>query len=242
MNIEQIIKKISALAASLVIFFMASGMYLSFKGFNFNDKGELVLMRQAYAQDYSAPQALKLPSTYVMPNAHVIGDPQAPITIYEYSSFGCFHCADFHLQTLPKLKQEFIDNGSVRLVFVSFPIDRTSMNAALLAECMPADKYFAFADLLFKKQREWGMARDPEKVLLQYAALSGLGSEKAKACLKNDEMAREILENRQNGMTQIGIQGTPSFVIRSADGFELLQGAQSTDNFRKLLMEKTTKK
>ena len=239
MKFENFIKNTSAIIAAIVVFFMAGGFYLSVKGFVMNPDGSIVLMPQAMANDMD--QNPVIPDNMVLPDEHVIGSKNAPVTIYEYSSFGCYHCADFHLDVLPELKKEFVDKGILRIVFVPFPIDKPSMDAALIAECMPNDKYFAFADLLFKKQREWGLARNHQKVLKQYAALSGLGSEKAEACLNNDDEAREILMNRQNGITQLGIQGTPSFVVSYKGQNELLQGMQSFESLSKIIEQKISK-
>lgn len=233
MKFESVVRNLSQFAAAVVIFFMAGGMYLSSKGFVINENGDIVLVPAARAQDDFVPPVI--PDNYAFPHKHSLGAADAPVTLYEYSSFGCSHCADFHLNTMPQLKEEFIDKGLLRLVFVPFPIDKSSMNAALLAECVDEDKYFSFVEVLFKKQREWGMARNPNKVLKQYAALSGLPKEKANACLKNDDNAREILSDRQNGLTQLGIQGTPSFVIAANGKSEMIPGVQSYDGFKALI-------
>lgn len=238
MKLEKIIKDVSSFIAAVVIFLMAGGMYLSAKGFEMLDDGSIVLMNQAYAQENAAKEQPVIPDNYVFPSEHSEGSADAPVTLYEYSSFGCSHCADFHLNTLPLLKEKYVKEGKLRLVFVPFPIDRDSMSAALLGECMPADKYMAFADLMFKKQREWGLSRNPEKVLKQYAALSGLNSSKAEACLHNDDVAREILLNRQNGITQLGIQGTPSFVVSHKGKNELLGGAMTFENISRIIDSK----
>ena len=237
MKFEKFIKNTSAFVAAMVVFFLVGGFYLSMKGFVMNPDGSIVLMPQAMAKD--AVQTI--PDNIVLPEEHVIGSKNAPVTIYEYSSFGCYHCADFHLDVLPELKKEFVDKGVLKVVFVPFPIDKASMDAALLAECMPKDKYFAFVDLLFKKQREWGLARNPQKVLKQYAALSGINSEKADICLNNDDEAREILMNRQNGISQLGIQGTPSFVISYKGQNELIPGMQSLESFSNIIKQKISK-
>ena len=240
MSFERIIKNLSGLVAAVVIFFMAGGMYLSSKGFEMMDDGSIVLVQPAAAQsEITVPE---IPDNYVLPDEHSIGSKDAPVALYEYSSFGCSHCADFHLHTLPKLKADFVDKGLVRLVFVPFPIDKSSMNAALLAECVDEDKYFAFVNVLFKKQREWGLARNPDKVLKQYAALSGLSQDKAEACLKNDDNAREILLNRQNGLSQLGIQGTPSFVISSQGHNEMIPGVRSYEDFKSIIESKLADK
>ena len=237
MKFERIIKNLSSLVAAVVIFFMAGGMYLSSKGFEMTEDGNIVLVQPAAAQE-DLTNLPDIPDNFVLPDEHSIGDKNAPVTLYEYSSFGCSHCADFHLHTLPKLKEQFVDQGKLRIVFVPFPIDRESMNAALLAECVDEDKYFPFVDVLFKKQREWGLSRNPDKVLKQYAALSGLSQEKAELCLKNDDNAREILSNRQNGISQLGIQGTPSFVISSQGKSEMLPGVHSYESFAALIEDR----
>ncbi|MBE6459113.1 MAG: DsbA family protein [Alphaproteobacteria bacterium] len=237
MKLEKIIKSISSFVAMVVIFLMAGGMYLSFKGFEMLDDGSIVLMNQAYAQDV-VKELPVIPDNYVFPDKHSEGAADAPITLYEYSSFGCSHCADFHLGTLPQLKEKYVKEGKLRLVFVPFPIDKSSMDAALLGECMPEDKYMAFVDLMFKKQREWGLSRNPEKVLKQYAALSGLSNAKADACLHDDDVARDILFNRQNGITQLGIEGTPSFVISYKGKSEMLGGAMTFENISNIIDNK----
>lgn len=240
MKFEDFIKNSSALIAGCVVFFMAAGMYLSAKGFEMDNNGNIILMRQAHAQE-AVPQRKEIDANLAMPEEHALGEKDAPVTIYEYSSFGCFHCADFHLDVLPKVKAEYIDKGLARVVFVPFPIDKPSMDAALLAECVDDDKYFAFAEVLFKQQHDWGMSRDPQKVLIQYAALSGLDNEKAKLCLKDDNQAREILGNRQNGISVLGIQGTPSFVISDKNGKELIPGISSFDQINDILAQRLEK-
>lgn len=240
MKFEDFIKNISSTIAGLAVFLLAAGMYLTAKGFVMDGNGNIVLVSQAQAQE-PALQKKELDTNLALPEDHVIGKSDAPITVYEYSSFGCFHCADFHLDVLPKVKSDYIDKGLVRVVFVPFPIDKPSMDAALLAECVSQDKYFAFADVLFEQQRNWGMARDPQKALIQYAALSGLDNERAKLCLKDDNKAREILGNRQNGISVLGIQGTPSFIISDKNGKELIPGISTFEQIDAILAQRLKK-
>ena len=236
MKFENIVKSISSTLAAIMVYLIAAGMYLSFKGFVF-ENGEITLATPAQAQEI-VQQGKELPADMALPENHIMGQKNAPITIYEYSSFGCFHCADFHLQTLPELKKKYIDKGLVKLSFVPFPIDKPSMSAALLAECVAPQKYFSFAEVLFKKQRDWGLSRNPENVLRQYAALSGVGADRAEACLHNDDKARDILEIRQDGITQLGIQGTPSFVIADKNGKQLYSGIMSLAKFEEIIAQK----
>ncbi|MBQ9732004.1 MAG: DsbA family protein [Alphaproteobacteria bacterium] len=242
MNFERIIKTISGLIAGVVVFFMAGGVYLSSKGFVFQDDGSIVLVAPAAAQDETAYTPPSIPDNIVLPTEHSEGKADAPVTLYEYSSFGCSHCADFHLGVLPELKKEFVDTGLLRVVFVPFPLDKNSMSAALVAECVPEDKYFEFINLLFKKQRDWELSRDPEKVIKQYATLNGLPAEDADKCLHNDDNAREILSNRQNGIAQLGIRGTPTFIISYNGHFEQVVNDYSLDAFKDLIVSKLPKK
>lgn len=240
---EKIIKNLSATIAAVVVFFIVGGMYLSGKGFVMQDNGEIVLVPSAVAQEGTGVSQLPvIPDNLVLPGEHSLGKEDAPVVLYEYSSFGCSHCADFHLQVLPKIKKEYIDKGLVKLVFVPFPIDKASMDGALLAECAAEDKYFDFIDILFKKQRAWKLSRDSQKVLKQFATLSGVAADQADACLRNDDTAREILSNRQNARSLLGIQGTPSFVISVGGKNELISGYRLYDDFKAIIDAKMPEK
>ena len=179
MTFENIIKRVSQVLAAAFMFLMADGFYLSQKGFNWVD-GSLVLVKPAEASVPAAAGGV-VPSRFEMNAVHVLGSADAPVTIYEFSSLGCSHCADFHLNMLPELKKDYIDSGKVKLVFADFPIDAKSMKGAMLARCMPADKYFDFLSLLFKKQLTWGLSFKTEKLLTSYAELEGLSAEKGES-------------------------------------------------------------
>ncbi len=232
MTFEQIIKKVSATVSAIAVFLMVGFLYLNAKGFDWDENGNFVLVNQAMAAENEVSPQKDIPLDYAFPQDHVLGENTAPVVLYEYSSFGCFHCADFHLEVLPQIKQEYIDKGLVKLVFVPLPLDKNSMDAALLSECVEQDKYFEFINVLFKKQRDWQMAFNPQKVLTQYAALSGVGNEKASACLKDDKTAARILKDRQSGLSDLGISGTPSFVVSSAKANKLIPGLVSLEAFK----------
>ncbi len=234
MKFENIIKSISSIISGIIVFLVAGGFYLSSKGFEIDDNGNIVLIKRVNAAETTSSYK-EIPSNYAFPQDHVFGNKDAPVTLYEYSSFGCFHCADFHLEVLPLIKREYVDKGNVKVIFVPLPLDKPSMDAALLAECVEKDKYFSFVDVLFKKQRDWGMAFNPQKVLMQYAALSGVSNDKAMNCLKDDKTAARILQDRQSGLKDLGIEGTPSFVVSSKSGNELVAGFRSFDDFKAII-------
>ncbi|MFV0626278.1 MAG: thioredoxin domain-containing protein [Alphaproteobacteria bacterium] len=228
MSFERNIKRISGFAAAFIIFFLASGTYLSLKGFEMSPDGKIALVNEAIAEPEAKTEAkAEKPLNVVINNEkqHVLGNPDAPVTIYEYSSFGCSHCAAFHVFTLPYIKKDFIDTGKVKLIFVDFPLDKRSMQASLLSYCIPANDYFDYLTLIFKKQREWSMGFNPEKNFIEYAGLFGVSKEKAQACLKNEDIQTEIMSKRQNAIKELNIQGTPAFLVTNGLQQELMQGA-----------------
>ena len=95
----------------------------------------------------------------VLPTDHVLGDPKAPITLIEYASFTCPHCAHFHTQILPEIKKKWIDTGKVKLIYRDFPLDQVAAKAAQIAECTPGDRYFGVIDLIFRGQPQWRRRR-----------------------------------------------------------------------------------
>lgn len=233
MKFEKIVKTISAWAAGLAVFFLASGYYLSAKGFVSDGQGGFVLMRQAQAKPAVDESSIK---AMALPQRPVLGNADAPVTLYEYSSFGCFHCADFHLKTLPKLKKDYIEKGLLKVMFVDFPLDKKSMRASLVSRCVAPEKYHSFLDLVFRKQRDWSLSSRYETVLSQYAALSGLSNEDLEKCLAdNEKSANQIMADRQNAIESLGIQGTPSFLIVNRTDREVLYGVPSYDDLRQLL-------
>lgn len=143
----------------------------------------------------------------------VLGEPSATVTIVEYASLTCLHCAAFHNDVLPKLKASYIDSGKVRLVYRDFPLDRFALAASMLARCAGRDRYFNFLHMLFRDQPRWSRARDPMRALGQIARLGGLGSKKFDACLKDQKLQTAILKQRLEGSQTFQINSTPTLII-----------------------------
>lgn len=231
--LENVIKKLSAVVATIIVWSLCCGFYLSMKGFEYDENGGFILKNVKAAEAENEVVDNIVPLNFAFPQDHVFGDKNAPVTIYEYSSFGCFHCAEFHVDVLPALKKEYVDSGKVKLVFVPLPTDKISMEAALLAECVKNDKYFEFVDLLFKKQRDWTLAFNPTKKLKQYAGLSGVAQDDV--CLKNDEKATRILKDRQDALLMLKIKGTPAFVIASKKKNTLVMGYKTFEELSSII-------
>lgn len=145
---------------------------------------------------------------------HIIGDPGAPVTIIEYASMTCPHCARFHGEILPELTRDYVDTGKVRIVFRDFPLDGHALRAAALAECAGPQRYFGFVDVLFRTQSEWTGAADPIIALGRIARLGGMDEAAFSACLADKPLLNAILVERGVGEQQFGINSTPSFVIQ----------------------------
>lgn len=159
----------------------------------------------------------------------VLGDPKAPVTILDYSSMTCPHCAHFHTDILPKIKEKYIDTGKVKLVFRDFPFDQAALRASQLARCAPAERYFPLLDVLFKSQGQWARAADPTKALAQYGKLAGMGQETIDSCFADNGLADGILGIRMTGEKQHKVEATPTFVLN--DGKDRIEGAQSFETF-----------
>jgi len=143
----------------------------------------------------------------------VIGNAEAPITIIEYASLTCPHCATFHAETLPQIKKEWIETGKAKLIYRDFPLDKYAASAAMIARCAPEDKYFIFLNAFYAQQKNWSRADDPVRVLTQLAGLGGMSKDDVDACLANEELQDAILQMRLDGQMEYGINSTPSFVI-----------------------------
>jgi len=160
----------------------------------------------------------------VQPGDHVLGDPNAAVSLIEYASFTCPHCAHFHTQVLPELKKKWIDTGKVKLIYRDFPLDQVAAQAAQIAECAGNDRYFGVIDLIFRGQPTWATASDPIAELAKPLRIAGLGEKEIKACLANEAKANEVVADRRGGET-LGVNSTPTLFI---DG-QMYSGARSVE-------------
>lgn len=142
-----------------------------------------------------------------------LGKEDAPVTMIEYASLTCPHCAVFHEKTLPGLQEKYIDTGKLKLVFREFPFDPRAFAGFMLARCAPKEFYFPMIDVLFKQQSQWSRAQDPRGPLLQIAKLAGFTQESFEACLKNQEILDNVNAVKNKAANQYGVNATPFFFI-----------------------------
>ena len=174
-------------------------------------------------------------------NNPVIGNPDAQITIIEFSDFQCPFCAKFHMQTLPTIMDEYINKGTVKLVFRDFPIQSIHPNAvpaSIAAECANEQGEFEqMYHMLFEKQKEWSNLETAYAITAfnQYASELQLNEEKFDSCIKNVKYIEEVQKDLDDGRT-FGVTGTPGFFIGNEKiGFVELKGAQPFESFKKVI-------
>lgn len=161
----------------------------------------------------------------------VLGDRDAPVTMIEYSSLTCPHCAHFHTDVLPRIKKEYIDTGKVKLVLRDFPLNQPALIAAQIAHCVPEDRYFGFVSVLFETQAAWAISEDPAAALSKTARLAGLSQAQIDACLADEALSERILQSRLDGSNAFEISSTPTFIING----EKVLGAQDFEVFRTVI-------
>jgi protein-disulfide isomerase len=142
----------------------------------------------------------------------VLGAENAPVTIIEYASMTCGHCANFHERTFPELKKRYIDTGKARLLFREFPLDPLAAAGSMLARCAGKDRYFAIVDILFRTQKQWVVQR-PLEPLMGIARQAGFTKESFEACLANQQVLDGIEWVRARGAEKFGVNSTPTFFI-----------------------------
>ena len=161
----------------------------------------------------------------------IIGDPNAPITIVEYSSLTCPHCAQFHNVTLPLIKKEFIETGKIRLIFRDFPLDQFALTGSMIAHCAGKDRYFAFIQTMFAQQKQWSNDPQPIKALAQIARLGGMTKENFEKCIKDKKAADIILQKRLDGDKQYKINSVPTILING----KRYSGGLTIEEFRPIV-------
>ena len=143
----------------------------------------------------------------------IYGDLKAPVTIFEYASLTCNHCASFHTEVLPKIKEAYIDKSLVKLVYRDYPLDGLAMAGAMLARCAPSGRGKAMLNLLFNQQLSWITSKNPIEPLKQYSKFAGMNENQVDSCLKNEEIMTAIRTEQEKANNLYTITSTPTFFI-----------------------------
>jgi protein-disulfide isomerase len=167
----------------------------------------------------------------------VEGDPRAPVTIVEYASMTCSHCAAFHHEVYPILKKNYIDTGKVKFILREFPLDPLATAAFMLAR-ETGDKRDAVVDLLFSQQKNWAFVDKPLDGLANILKQAGIGQEKFEAVLKDQDLYKKVTDVRTRANEKFGVNSTPTFFING----EKYQGEITVADFDKIIAAKSTAK
>ena len=159
-----------------------------------------------------------------------LGSDKAPVTIIEYASMTCPHCAHFAMNTFPELKEKYIDTGKVRYILREFPFDPVAAGAFMLARCAGNDKYYAVVDLLFRTQQTWAVEH-PIEPLTATLKQAGFTEDSIKQCLANQKVLDGIEWVRNRATEKFKVDSTPTFFING----QMVKGAVSFDDMKKII-------
>ena len=173
---------------------------------------------QATASD---TEALASPEVYVGTTTEsgaftgdvIDGDPNAPVTLIEYASLTCPHCASFHYGAYKELKENYVDTGKLRILYRDFPLNDPALAATMVARCGGEDKFLGFIDVLLTQQRDWTTSGDVLGSLKGIAKLGGLSSDQVDACLSDRDLGQNILDRARAGTAIFGVNSTPTIII-----------------------------
>jgi len=162
-----------------------------------------------------------------------VGSAEAPVTVTEYFSLTCSHCAAFAKEVYPQIRTELIDTGRVRFIFSDFPLDRLALTAAAIARALPADRYEAFVKTLLATQDRWAFTRgDQMAALAGLAALAGMPRAEFDRIAADETLQRAIFEQRAVAEKEAEVRATPSFTFKGKGGTRNVSGGMDFAKFR----------
>jgi protein-disulfide isomerase len=167
----------------------------------------------------------------VQPSDRILGKAEAPITIIEYASLTCPHCAHFDVTVLPKLKEKWIDTGKAKLILRDYPLDEPALRAAMVARCAPADRFYPLIDTFFAQQEQWVTSRDYRAALEKLVKLGGMSDKEFKACISDKKLEDQVAQSRLVASQQLGVDATPTFFING----KKFDGAPTVEAFDQAL-------
>jgi len=187
---------------------------------------------QAPGQPAPAPQA---PDTRLTERS--AGKADAPVTVIEFFSLTCGHCAAFHRDTWPQVKRELVDTGIVRMVWRDFPLDRVALAGAAIARALPPERYEPFIGTLLTNQDRWAFRPDPIEELQKLAILAGMPRATFEQVRNDEPYLRAILNERLEAERQYQVQATPSFAFQSGGRTRTHSGNMPFEQFQRLVQE-----
>ena len=163
----------------------------------------------------------------------IIGDENAPITIIEYASLSCSHCADFHINKLPELIKEFVDTGKAKIVFRDFPFNYPALLGSMALRCVPRDIRYEYSNALYQLQSKWVFRENAKTTQELYKIMQsgGMTKERFNECIDNADLENEILQGVMASQSEFNIKSTPSFLVNGI----LIEGSKPIKDFRQII-------
>ena len=229
-------KKISVLILSILALavIMGAGVYSSTK------KERMQKEQEQQSKEEIKKNAKNSLLSKEMEKDIVFGNKNAPVTIIEYASLSCPHCAHFYNDVLDQIKKNYIDTNKVKFIYRDFPLNQSAMLASLISTCYAknnhndSEKYHKFIKVLFKSQDSWAFDKDFSEKLRSVVKTNGMTSAEFDVCANNKDLINEILQSRLQAEQELGIDSTPSFVING----EILGGYHDFGSFKKIIDQK----
>lgn len=204
-----------------------------------SSSGMTKIVTPAVAQETTATTTTTSSAASLVPDM-IMGKLDAPVTVVEYASFTCPHCANFHATVWDEFKKNYIDSGKVKFVYREVYFDKYGLWGAMVARCGGPEKYFGISDILYNTQRDWlapgddaGIADNLRKIGLS----AGMTADQVNACMNDQAQAKAMVANYQTNATNDKVEGTPTFIING----ESHGGEMSYDEFAALLDAKLSK-
>jgi len=192
--------------------------------------GALALIQPALSARAQTVDVADLMAPGPLPE-RALGSDKASVTVVEYASMTCSHCARFHTTVYPDFKKKYIDSGKVRFILREFPLDPIAAGAFALARCLPEDKYFPMIEVLFEQQKNWAFVPDPPKALLGFAKQAGFTEQSFEACLTDQKLAQAIEDTGRRANEKFSVSGTPTFFING----QMLRGEATLEALSKVI-------
>ncbi len=173
----------------------------------------------------------------VRETVRAIGADSAPVTVTEFFSLTCSHCAAFAREVFPDIKAKLIDTGRVRWVFADYPLDRIALSATMVARSLPPDMYEPFVMALFQSQMRWAFNStiDPIDALAKEAALAGMPRDQFDKVIGDTDLQNFVMKERSDATAKYNIDSTPTFVVKGPKGEQQKAGEMSYDLFTQFI-------
>lgn len=167
----------------------------------------------------------------ILPTDRVQGSMTAPVTMIEYASMTCSHCADFANETMPFVKKDWVATGKVKYVFRDLPWDNLALGMSKVARCAPANAFEPLVTALFANQKTIVLGGDPVVEIKKVASTFGMDGAKVDACIKDADLHKQVTDSKDIAMNKLGIRGTPAIFVNGTK----VEGAEPYKDFRKVL-------